>query len=84
MPTTRPAIGATNEKVQALIDEVLPLLAQADPATQGACLAEFTAMWLATHETEHARDVLLTLHIDQVMTLLPTRVADLRRRHDVH
>ncbi|MEK7754529.1 MAG: hypothetical protein AAB654_21570 [Acidobacteriota bacterium] len=84
VPATRPQSDGFNDKVRALVEAVLPLLAQPESGVQAACLAELVAMWLACHETEHLQEALLNLHVEQVRTLLPMRVADLRQRRDVH
>lgn len=67
------------DKVHALIERTLPILAEADGSIQGACIADLVAMWLASF-APHEQQSLLSAHVETVQKLLPKRAAELRER----
>jgi hypothetical protein len=60
--------------VEAIVEQIRPLLAGHDAAIQGAVLADLLAMWLAGHvgeSAEQAREILLHNNIEMVRKLIP-------------
>ena len=75
--------------VDALVDQISPLLSAHHPGIVGATLATLYAMLLAGHQGEHAaemREELLAHHIDAVRKLILIEEAMLleRTRHAAH
>lgn len=68
----------TAKRAFALVQRISPLLADQEPAVQGAALADLLATFLAGHvvvgsfeESEHLRDHYLALHVELVRKLIP-------------
>jgi hypothetical protein len=61
----------STHEVEALVNEIRPLLAGKGPAVQGAVLADLLAMFIAGHRDAELRDEILQLHIEAVRHLIP-------------
>ena len=71
------------EAVRRIVERIRPYLAHADPAIQGAVLAELLSLWLAGHYLggHEAIEALLTAHIDMVRRLTAVNVEALVAEH---
>jgi len=72
-----------NERVDALLDRISPILANASGEMQGAVLADLTAIWIAGHRVENDRaegdrfrEELLELHAKHVRELVEMYLGD--------
>lgn len=61
--------AALREESDALIEQIMPLLAGRHPALQGIVVLELLAMWLAGHHPM-LRDRMLKLQLDALPTLV--------------
>lgn len=74
-----PPIGASVDRVTALVDRIRPVLAGEDPSNQGAALADLLAIWIAGHAPK-LREPTLAFHIDHVRRLIPVNARSLAER----
>ncbi len=77
--------GAIGPQIEAIVEQIKPILGGLHPGLQGAVLAELLAMWLAGHVAE-VRESLLDVHVRTVRELIPPNAAildEIARSHGI-